>query len=1134
MKDYTRSSTRLIETLMLPTVYLSNQQEILFQHLIKNLFENRHPFSRRLIIVESPMMKLWLQKKMAEDPEVGIAFGIEILPLEPAIKKILSHHSGYLPSFSEIAFAVQSILSSLHLHDPTSIPTLHDQDKSTKKWARKLTRLSLDLAKLFINYGKYNSKVIEQDRDWQGEVWRTLYSRFDQWGLPGTELDHLNIHANTQVHLFGISHLPKVYLSLLEEFSEKASTHLYFLSACQKYWGDIRSQKESGRLVDFWEEKGALPTQCEVLSELLADTNPLLATWGKIGRDFFSQLDHTECEVIEDYSVSKSSLERIAYAELIDGEMRTKEGEFNLLRALQTDILLLRNPKSSEPIEIDSADRSLQVHLAPTLFREVEVIYHEILHLLDTHGKDKEPLEPCHIQICCPNMQDYLPALKAIFESEQHKIPYSIVNRSLLTDSPFIKVFLSLLDLASGRFESAAIMQIISSPYFMRKQDLNRGDVEQIKKWVKKLRVYWGRDAEHKEKLLKDAHCFGSGDKIGTWENAINRLLGCIAYSSDPYDPDLSIGITQMDLLGKFISHIRSLFHDLSTLASTQGMTLKEWVIYLKSLLKTYLAIDEEDTLDSESEELLVRQIETLSIPGEWLSDEKFPFITIRTHLERKLAATSLTDRDSDFQSMMIGTPEQLHGVPARVMIFLGMDESTFPQKSQQSTIDLLQQVSSSERPPNCNSLDRYYFLEALLGAQDYFILSYTSLALEDGHEQNPSILIEELFSYLERYFIGVDHSIISHITYKHPFHAFDSRYFEKDSKLKNYSKRAFEAVKEIHKDATAKCFFSDVSEKARDTKKVLVIDIKDLIVTAKDPVKLYLNKTLNLYPKVNLEPDLSEDEPLSLNNIDRFHIEQAYLKKPFENTLDEANIRGYLPAATLGRIAQAPLQKSYQLLQQMLTMQEIKRDDIFQLELCEGCDQAEEISPGRVIAPPLVLTVGESTCYFVGKLDHMTPKGLLKLTKTNKHHLLYESWPVYLLLQFLSPSLSEELKRTITPDVIFFDKDKGKIISTIKKPRFSQDEALQHLERFLHYHQNCQAVPSPLLSKWVEYFLLKKSPEISQKLIEELKDKSSFISESAQYAFGAGEIFSDDSFILKWSEQAEEMYSQPYELWRK
>ena len=70
--------------------FFSNQLEILYHHLKQKLFASeKPPLMRRLVVVYGPAMKNWLMLRMAQDPDLQIAMGVEIIYLHQAFELLL-------------------------------------------------------------------------------------------------------------------------------------------------------------------------------------------------------------------------------------------------------------------------------------------------------------------------------------------------------------------------------------------------------------------------------------------------------------------------------------------------------------------------------------------------------------------------------------------------------------------------------------------------------------------------------------------------------------------------------------------------------------------------------------------------------------------------------------------------------------------------------------------------------------------------------------------------------------------------------------------------------------------------------------------------------------------------------------
>ena len=133
--------------------------------------------------------------------------------------------------------------------------------------------------------------------------------------------------------------------------------------------GDLLDRKTLARL----ENKLKPGTDLETLQ---GPANPLLASMGKLGRDYLHQLMELEVPQIEAF---------------VDIEDRDDEGKVTLLRAIQKDVLELaeRGQASSAsmpattraPVSLD--DGTLQIHACHGPMRELEVLHDRLLALFE-------------------------------------------------------------------------------------------------------------------------------------------------------------------------------------------------------------------------------------------------------------------------------------------------------------------------------------------------------------------------------------------------------------------------------------------------------------------------------------------------------------------------------------------------------------------------------------------------------------------------------------------------------------------------------------------------------------------------------------------------------------------------------
>ena len=379
-------------------VFFSNRVELLFNRLKNVLFgHSGHPFAKRMVIVPSPAMKSWLMLRMAQDPSLGICAGIEIAYLDETLAKLFhmaSSQSVIPPSATELALMIEvqirkviAAYATLGIEERSCWDPLmsylkisHEKSFTTdlsKKSERRIAALSEKLAILFLKYGCFGFKMLQQwevneGTSWQQKLWRLVSQSLQlnalSFSLSANEFHFSSepYHADVSLHLFAMSFVNKQQHQCLMDCSRYFPVNYYLLSPCLAFWSDIRSDREACRLKEHWKKAGVSQEQHIALEEFLRDRNPLLANFGRMGREMASQIEESEGLTFEDYALPESVGCNSSYVDQIDPTLhflKTRHG-LSLLEAVQSDIALLRNPDKTEKISIDPSDDTIQFHEA--------------------------------------------------------------------------------------------------------------------------------------------------------------------------------------------------------------------------------------------------------------------------------------------------------------------------------------------------------------------------------------------------------------------------------------------------------------------------------------------------------------------------------------------------------------------------------------------------------------------------------------------------------------------------------------------------------------------------------------------------------------------------------------------------
>jgi len=714
---------------------------------------------------------------------------------------------------------------------------------------------------------------------WQVALWRAL--------MKGKESEHraallertiarLNSGADlpglpSRVCVFGIPTLPPIYLDLLKALARHSQVHVFLLSPCREYWGDLLSHREQRR---------AYRTQFLSMEERLEDATPL-AGLGAVGRDFL--------ELLLDRDIQELELDH--YEE---------PDTSSLLGQLQADILDLniRDEKT------DFSDTSIQVHCCHSPLREMEILKDLILDLL---AKDAS-LSPQDILVMNPDIERYAPVIQAVFGTTgEEDIPFSISDRKPTKAAETIRLFLELLEFGQHRFEASRVCALLEAPSVRQRLNLDASETQRVLEWVRASGVRWGLDSDFRKNT-------GLGDfGQNTWESGLSRFyLGYMTGAADPLDGIAPLelrGSAEQELLGRVTAWIDELATLWSRLQDTRASD--DWRDCLLWILGTFFPQD-----PAQAEHLLdIRNTvtELTRDMGDFKADARTMLYLIRKRLDESGGESGFLASGLTFCGL-----KPMRSIPFRVICLTGLTSTAFPRQDTPPGFDLM----AAHPRPGDRSLredDRYLFLESIISARDNLILTYPGLSQSDNLEAPPSVLVSELLDFLDKG-CTVDGLIPSEaIVFKHKLQAFHPDYFSTGSRLFSYSDQNRDAAQALFAEHRSRQFFPESgAPDDADTEQEIEIDIEELTRFLAHPCR-HLLRALRIDPTGG-EDDFLDEEPLATpTGLEAY----APLQNLLRTALDEpaANLEGLLLAWQLLPPGQAGTDASRKLCSQIRTL---------------------------------------------------------------------------------------------------------------------------------------------------------------------------------------------------------------------
>ncbi len=599
------------------------------------------------------------------------------------------------------------------------------------------------------------SGTAESDQRWQAALWRRIAEETGTLEKQPVELFHEALAKDVEkaasvldrrIHLFCEPSISPQYIDMLNCLAHVMDIELYVLNPCREYWFDIVDPKRQAYLAnrqkDLYHETG----------------NTLLASWGKQTKASLETM-HERLDAIESENDAF-----ISNAEL--GRPET------VLSRLQDAILDLRELEPASLSHLDG-DGSLQIHVAHSLTREIEILHDQML----LRFASDDPPTADRILVVAPDLDATAPVIDAVFshQGQRARIPYVITGRHDSRINPVARALLDLLSLATSRFMAADVIDLLMQPVIGKTFGFD-GELKTLRGWFADAGICWGLDGAHKSELglpEEDSHSFHDG---------MHRLFLAYALPDGEQVPLASrlpagspSGSQALELgqLWQFIGALHRLRRELSKQKTADG-----WQECFFGVLDDFMTVPP-DLIDSERE--------VVSRIGDWHDTMAEGSPTLETGFKVARHALERALEGSGQGSVPVGTVtfapmDSLRNLPFDHVYAIGLDDGVFPADRHPDEFDLIQMAPRKSDRLQRES-DRNVFLDLILSARKSLYLSYSGKDIRDNSLRPPSILVAELLKSLKPALAVSNHpDDLRHaecqLVVEHPLQAFSADYF--------------------------------------------------------------------------------------------------------------------------------------------------------------------------------------------------------------------------------------------------------------------------------------------------------------------------------------------------------------------
>ena len=917
------------------------------------------PLENEVILVQSNGIAQWLKLALAADAGnvtgettggCGIAAALDIsLPssfLWQAYRALLGREA--VPETSpfdksRLQWRLMRLLPDV-MTQPVYAPLQRFLDKDSDR--RKRFQLAERLADLFDQYQVYRAdwlaawaagedvliearggrRPLPNEQRWQAALWQALladvgtnaasdgYRRVPNAGRAAVHAAFMDAAANwtgetrpaglpRRIMVFGISALPRQSLEVLAVLARWTQVLMCVHNPCGHYWADIVVDR------DLLNAQHARQTRRHdapaILSEevLHLHAHPLLAAWGKQGRDFIGLLDeHDSNEARANYLPQFTAIhERI--------DLFEPHGVSTLLHQLQDDIRDLRplnETRATWPPVDPERDASIRFHVAHSAQREVEILHDQLLAAFNADAT----LRPRDIVVMVPDIDAYAPHIQAVFglldTQDRRYIPFSLADQGRRHFDPLAQALEKLIGLPQSRFAASDLLDLLEVPALRQRFGITEDDLPLLHRWIRGANIRWGLHVEQRASL--DLPIQPEPEARNTWLFGLHRMLLGYAVGAkasdwqniEPYD---EIGGLNAALLGPLVRLLDQL--DATWRILRESATVSGWCVRLRALMADFFLADES------GDAYTLQQLDTAL--QHWLEAcddaallEPLPLSVVGDFWLSQLDEGGLSQRFFA-GAVTFATLMPMRAIPFRHVCLLGMNDGDYPRTRVPMDFDLM---GKDYRPGDRSRRedDRYLFLEALLSARDSLHISWVGRSINDNTARPPSVLIGQLRDHFSAgwhlaHYTGdaakEGAALLDALTVEHRLQPFSPDYFP----VRPESSPLFTYTREW-RDSTA-ILRNETTPMADGLLPPLVRDeplsVRDLASFLKDPVKTFFQQRLSIYFDRD-DPASEDQEPFELDGLENWTLQDELIRVQEAALLHDQTIEPVC-AAQLARI---------------------------------------------------------------------------------------------------------------------------------------------------------------------------------------------------------------------------------------
>lgn len=540
-------------------------------------------------------------------------------------------------------------------------------------------------------------------------------------------------------------------------------------------------------------------------------------------------------------------------------------------------------PDKVEKASLADRDRSVQIHRAHNLARQVEILRDALLHAFGEH-KD---LSPDEIVVLCADIESAAPLLRAVFDQPMRladgravSIPFVVADRSLRDVSDGAKLLEDVLSLVGSRFDVDSVMKVATNDLVMRNLRLDQDDVEVWQRHISTTRVRWGLDPAHRT---------STGFEVGSitahsWQQMLDRaLLGALL-------PDADVPRREMGEVVPLVQVDTADVDSLTGLASVLGLLARlerfsrelrpvgTWCLELEDLL---VGLCGESCTDIDDVLAVIQSFRDATIGhGPTGSSEVLETVDFAEFADLLLQKVSGVPGHQPLRTGAVTATSfvPLRSVPFRVVCILGLDDGTLSVGEAEGDDLIAMDPVMGDPDPRVDT--RRVILDAVCAAGDSLVITCNGRSIRNNGPVPLVTPLAELVDFCGRLGAVVpdDPDKPSQIEHIHPRHATGrSNFVERggpvDGRVWSHDSAALNAARSMFGGTAG------VPRRIVAGEPLAEVPLRNLETMLIDPLDYYLRESLHIYSDFEDDPEKGATLPVEIDKYGLARLAEQLVK---------------------------------------------------------------------------------------------------------------------------------------------------------------------------------------------------------------------------------------------------------------